>query len=108
MSESIKLVRGDNRPQVKVTLTDDTTGNAIDITGATVRMRFRAAGTDTVLATLVGTVTGGITGDAVFNWPVGALDVPEGAYEGEIEITFADTTVQTVYDVLKFKLREQF
>jgi len=31
-----------------------------------------------------------------------------GDYEGEIQITFADTTVQTVYDLLKFKLREDF
>jgi hypothetical protein len=31
-----------------------------------------------------------------------------GDYEGEIEITFVDTTVQTVYDLLKFKVREDF
>jgi hypothetical protein len=31
-----------------------------------------------------------------------------GDYEGEIEITFADGQVQTVYDLLKFKIREDF
>jgi hypothetical protein len=31
-----------------------------------------------------------------------------GDYEGEIEITFADNQVQTVYDLLKFKVREDF
>lgn len=108
MSESIKLVRGDTRPQVKVTLTDDTTGLAIDITGATVRLRFRAAGSDLVLSTIVGAVINGLGGVAVFQWPVGSLDVEAGAYEGEIEVTFSDTTVQTVYEVLKFKLRDQF
>lgn len=108
MAESIKLVRGDTRPQVQVTLTDDTTGLPIDITGATVRLRFRAAGSDVVLATIVGTVTSGVNGNAVFQWPVGSLNVDAGAYEGEIEVTFSDTTVQTVYDVLKFKLRDQF
>lgn len=108
MSEQIKLVQGDTRPQVQVTLTDDTTGLPIQITGATVRMRFRAAGSSTVLSTLVGTVTDGVKGTAVFQWPVGSLSVDEGAYEGEIEITFADATVQTVYEILKFKLRAQF
>jgi hypothetical protein len=31
-----------------------------------------------------------------------------GDYEGEIQITFVDGTIQTVYDLLKFKLREDF
>lgn len=108
MSEKIKLVQGDTRPQVKVTLTDDTTGDPIDLGTGTVRMRFRAAGDSTVLSTLVGTIVNSVGGVVVFSWPDGALNVDAGDYEGEIEITFADTTVQTVYDLLKFKLREQF
>jgi hypothetical protein len=108
MSEKIKLVQGDTRPQVKVTLTDDTTSLPIDLGTGTVRMRFRAAGDATVLATIVGTITSSINGTVVFSWPEGVLDVPAGDYEGEIEITFADSTVQTVFDTLKFKLREQF
>jgi hypothetical protein len=31
-----------------------------------------------------------------------------GDYEGEIEITFPDGQIQTVYDPLKFKVREDF
>lgn len=108
MSEKIKLVQGDTRPQVKVTLTDDTTGLPIDITRGTLRMRFRAAGSDTVLSTLVGTIVDGPGGVGVFQWPVGALSVEPGDYEGEVEVTFEDLTVQTVYDLLLFKLRAQF
>lgn len=108
MSEKIKLVQGDTRPQVKVTLTDDTTGLPVDITRGTLRMRFRAAGTDVVLATLVGTITDGPNGVGVFQWPAGTLDVDAGDYEGEVEVTFEDATVQTVYDLLIFKLRAQF
>jgi len=108
MSETIKLVQGDTRPQIKVTLTDDTTGMPIDITRGVLKMRFRAAGESVVLTTLTGTILDGAAGTGVFNWPVGALDVNEGNYEGEIEVTFEDTTVQTVYELLKFKLRSQF
>lgn len=108
MAEKIKLVRGDTRPQLEITLTDESDGSAINITGATVRMRFRAAGTDTVLSNFTGVISDAANGKAVFLWPQGALDVEPGEYEGEIEVTFPDTTVQTVYDVLKFKLREQF
>jgi BppU N-terminal domain len=108
MSEKIKLVQGDTRPQIRVALTDDTTGLPVDITGATVVLKFRAAGDSVVLSTLSGTVTEGINGAVVFSWPEGALDVDSGDYEGEIEVTFADTTIQTVYETLKFKVREQF
>jgi hypothetical protein len=31
-----------------------------------------------------------------------------GDYEGEIEMTFSDGQIQTVYDTLRFKVREDF
>jgi len=126
MSEKIKLVQGDTRPQLVLSLTDDTTGDPIDVSTATVRMRFRALGSTTVLSTMTaskiagrvledGTIdltspydTPGVGGRCVISWSAGALSLDPGDYEGEIEITFADTTVQTVYDTLKFKLRGQF
>jgi hypothetical protein len=108
MAEKIKLVQGDTKPQIKVTLTDETTGEIVDITAATPRLKFRAANTDTVLTTMVGSVTDGAAGECVFVWPTGALDVEPGDYEGEVEITFEDNTIQTVYDLLKFKLRQDF
>jgi hypothetical protein len=108
MAEKIKLVQGDTRPQIKVTITDETTDLAVDITNSTPRLKFRAAGSTTVLTTIVGTVTDGPNGVCIFVWPTGALDVAAGDYEGEIEITYQDSSVQTVYDLLKFKLRQDF
>lgn len=110
MAEKIKLVQGDTKPAIVCRLTDDTTGNPLGITGATVRLKFRAAGATTLTATVTGTVTDGPNGEVVF-YPASApamLQGEPGDYEGEIEITFADTTVQTVYDLLKFKVREDF
>ena len=108
MAEKIKLVQGDTKPQIKVTLTDETTGDAVDISNSTPRLKFRASNTTEVLTTMVGTVTDGPAGICVFVWPSGALDVEPGDYEGEIEVTFEDETVQSVYDLLKFKLRQDF
>lgn len=126
MTERIKLVQGDTRPQLVLSLTDDKTGGTIDISTATVRLKFRESETTEILATLVankipgrlntdGTIdfTGpyalsGKGGRCVVDWSSQALNHDAGNYEGEIEITFEDGTVQTVYDVLKFKLREQF
>lgn len=126
MADKIKLVQGDTRPQLILSLTDDTTGNPIDISTATVRLKFRASGSSTILATLSATAIAGVVledgtvstnapydvagkgGRCVVSWNSSALSNPAGDYEGEIEITFSDASVQTVYDVLKFKVREQF
>ncbi|CAB5220384.1 hypothetical protein UFOVP236_43 [uncultured Caudovirales phage] len=126
MAEKIKLVHGDTKPALVVSLTDQSTGDPIDVATATVRMKFRAAGGDTVLSTLTaskiagrvltdGTVNSaapydvpGKGGRVQFGWGIGDLNQDAGDYEGEIEITYSDSSVQTVYDVLKFKLRKDF
>lgn len=109
MAEKIKLVQGDTRPQIQVTLTDENTGSPIDISNATCRLKFRAAGGTTVLDTLTGSVTNGPAGQVVFVWNAGSLNVDPGDYEGEVEVTFPNNAgIQTVYDLLKFKVREDF
>ena len=110
MAEKIKLVQGDTRPALVCTLTDETTGQAINLGGATARLKFRAAGETQLTATVTGVVTNATTGQVVF-YPASAPEMlagDAGDYEGEIEITFTDGQVQTVYDILKFKVREDF
>ena len=110
MAEKIKLVQGDTRPAIVVTLTDDTTSEAINITGATVVMRFRAVGGTTLQATITGSVTDGSAGQCAF-YPSSAPEMltgDAGDYEGEIEITFEDGQIQTIFELLKFKIREDF
>lgn len=116
MAERIKLVQGDTRPYLIIDLTDETTGAPINVSdaGTSVVVKFREAGADTIKATLtcykLATETGqalGAGGRVQAAWPAGALDTA-GSFEGEIEITFADGSVQTVYDKLKFTVREQF
>lgn len=110
MAEKIKLVQGDTKPALVCNITDETTGEAINLTGATVRLKFRAAGATVLTATVVGTVTDASAGQVAF-YPASApqmLQGEAGDYEGEIEITFSDNTVQTVYDLLKFRVREDF
>jgi hypothetical protein len=110
MSEKIKLVQGDTRPALVCNLTDDTTGLAVDITGATAVLKFRATGATELQATVPGAITDGANGQVTF-YPASAPEMLQGAagdYEGEIEVTFSDTQIQTVYDVLKFRLREDF
>lgn len=109
-TDRIYLVQGDvNRPQIQATITDENTGSVINITGATVVLKFRLVGSDTLQATITGTVTNGSSGLVVFSMTEEALAGAAGEYEGEIEVTFAaGAGVQTVYDLLKFRVREQF
>jgi hypothetical protein len=110
MSEKIRLVRNDTRPAIVCTITDSRTEAAINITGATVRLKFRAAGQETLTATITGAVTDGPAGQVAF-YPATApqmLQGEQGDYEGEIEITFPDGQIQTVFDIVKFRLRQDF
>lgn len=109
-SEKIRLVRNDTRPALVCTITDDTTGVAVNITGATVRLKFRVAGAESLTATVIGSVTDGPAGQVTF-FPASAPEMLEGEpgdYQGEIEITFSDGQIQTVFDLLRFKVREDF
>lgn len=128
MADRLKLVQGDTRPPLVVAITD--VDGPVDLSdgGITLRFKFRAEGDDTVLATYVGSKLTGLVEDdgtvsvtppydtpgkggrVQFDWIFApeALEGPAGNYEGEIEITFQDGSVQTVFDLLKFKMREQF
>ena len=130
MAEKIYLVQGDSRPDVICELSDQKTGDPVAIDGATARMKFRKVGVTTTLTTLTGTLLPGVTvvaadgtssvsvdapynvagagGRVQFVWGATDLNIDAGDYEGEIEVTFSNNKIQTVYDVLKFKVREDF
>ena len=126
MAEKIKLVQGDTKPALIVSLTDETSGAPIAVNGCTVRLYFRASGSSTILATVVGNpLVGALNADGTvnsnspynlagsggrvqFSWGSTDLNQDAGDYEGEIEITYTDGTKQTVYDLLKFKIRQDF
>lgn len=126
MADKIYLVQGDTKPQIKCVVSDETSGQLIDLSGSTVVLKYRAAGAAEVLATLPGLLLPGVEeadgtinlnapynidgagGRVVFVPTLAATEQQPGAYEGEIEITFADGSIQTVYKLLKFTLRAQF
>lgn len=105
----IKLVQGDQRPYIKLTLTNPD-GTPVDVSnaGTVVLVKFRAANTTTTLSTITCLKpNGGSDGVVSFNFPGTTLNVPAGQYEGEVEINFSGE-YQTVYDVLNFVVRQQF
>jgi len=110
MADVIRVVKGNEKPVIAVTLTDDTTGNAIDLSAGTtvVTVKFRKANTTNVLSTIATTkLGGGTTGQFQFDFSGGVLDVDSGMYEGEVNISF-NGAIQTVYDVINFRVRTGF
>jgi hypothetical protein len=106
MADKIKLVASDNRPFIVLTLLNPLEV-PINITGATIVVYFREAGAANLLATLPCFINDPDGGVCYFNFPADTLKGLLGAYEGEIEITFANGDKQTVYDLLKFQVRSQ-
>lgn len=106
-----KLVQGDDGPQIKVTLTRDTSGEVIDLTDKTVLLKFRKKNTSSVLTTITSSSAGSdlTNGIAIFVWGSSDLDIAPGNYEAEVEMTDNSSgVVETVYELLEFVVREDF
>lgn len=110
MATSFNYVQGDTGPQIKLTLTDDDTGTATDLTGASVTLHFRAAGESTVLfsRTLYVNPDSAATGIAILQWQTSDLNQVAGVYEGEVEIVKSTGLRETLYETLRFRIREDF
>ena len=123
--ETINLVQGDTKPELNFTLRDSATAVVTDpvtvldeddsstwaiinITGYTIKLKFKALTSFTVLFTESLAIISGSGGTCSMIWPADSLDITAGIYEGELQLTDGSSKVQTVYDKLKFKVREQF
>ncbi len=107
----IYLVKDDNGTQVECIITRDNTGLPVDLTGATARLKFRKKRTTTILFTLTNITDDQVdleAGEAVFVFSAANLDLDAGMYEGEVEVTFANSNVETVYEIIDFQVRDDF
>ena len=120
-SSTIKLVVGDTLPELNFTLKDSNTAAAgktldaddsitwaaVNLSGSTVRFRIREVGSTSVLSTITATVTGASTGQVAVAFPSGTWTT-SGTFEGEIEHTTSGGGIQTVQDLIKFQVRDDF
>lgn len=130
MAAKFKLVQHDTLPQIDLSLTDEISGEPLDLSDplTVIRCYFRAAGAsvlkDTLLlAKLPGRVvsTDEVTGRQKLNlatpydvpgrggrcavqWSTTSLDTP-GRFVGEIEVTFPDGGRLTAFETLQFDVR---
>lgn len=109
MSEVIKVVKGDTKPLITLTLTDEETGDPFDLSNetTTVYVNFRASGSTAEPQVIDCVKTDAANGVVQFDFSGGILDVDPGMYEGEIKVSLGGA-LHTVYDVLKFRVRSDF
>lgn len=133
VKRKFKVVQNDQLPEVWLSLTDDITGDPIDVSdvGTGVYAHLREVGQKAVKASLLcdkmpGVViaidddtgaqtisvappydTPGRGGRVAILWEADSLDTV-GVFQCEIEVVFADNKSMTWYDVLQFSVREQF
>lgn len=119
MSGLLDLVANDSLPSLAITLRNANTGekddpetwDAIDVSdpSTVVYMKFRKQGETAIIDTMTCVnETDGTDGKVVLVWSATALQgLTAGLYEGEIYIDF-NGSIQTVYDVVRFNIREDF
>jgi hypothetical protein len=108
---TIYLVQGDTGPQIYITVTREDTGAAINVSGGSARLKVRRKGSETLEFTLVAAnIASSLEeGKLYFSLDGGELaTIRAGSYEGEVELTLADSTVETVYEPIDIVIREDF
>jgi hypothetical protein len=102
------LVKNDTGPQLRLTLTDDISGDPIDLTGGSVTMHFRKMDTTALLFSRVAYISDAVNGICVIQWSAPDLNRAAGLYEAEIEVIDSGGARQTVYETISFTLRDEF
>jgi hypothetical protein len=87
------IKQNDTSPAMLATL-QDADGNAVNLTGATVRFHMRAVGGAQVVVDQSATVVTAIDGLVRYNWIADDTDTI-GSYQAEFEVTYADASIET-------------
>ena len=120
-SHTLDLVQGDTNPQLTVTLRDSNKAAAgkildaenpdtwarIDASGGSVSLKLKIQGADEIKETLLGVLTDAPNGVVTFLFGNETLDTV-GTLEGEIEYTDINNRKQTIYDLIRLRVRAQF
>ena len=106
MAKTIKVVQGDANLAFTATITDDETGDPVDLSASTVRLYYREVGGSGTPITVNCTLPGGGTDGVVGATLPASCFVNAGSFEAEVEVT-TGSQVKTVPKKQLFEVREQ-
>lgn len=85
--------QNDTSPSMLATL-QDANGDAVTVTGASVRFHMRAIGSTNVTVDAAAVIVDAANGIVRYDW--GAADTDTvGSYQAEFEVTYADGSIET-------------
>lgn len=87
------IKQNDTSPAMLATL-QDANGNAINLTGASVRFHMRSIGGGNPVVDAAATVVTAASGIVRYNWVAADTDTV-GTYQAEFEVTYADASIET-------------
>lgn len=87
------IKQNDTSPSMLATL-QDASGNAVDITGASVRFHLKPIGSSAVTVDAPATIVTALDGLVRYDWQAADTDTI-GSYQAEFEVTYGDGTVET-------------
>lgn len=104
------LVANDTASVLKATIVRNDTGVPIVMTDNVGRLKVKKRNSATVLFTITGTGTTQEKIDGTLNFAFGnnLVGLPKGIYEAEIEVTYPNLTVESVFELLTLNVRADF
>tara|TARA_R100000654_G_scaffold1381_2_gene5046 strand:+ start:20054 stop:20377 length:324 start_codon:yes stop_codon:yes gene_type:complete len=90
---AFNIKQNDTSPQIAATLKDGS-GNARDITGASVRFHMRRIGAASASVTSDATILVASAGTVKYAWQTGDTSTA-GSFQAEFQVTFADGGIET-------------
>jgi hypothetical protein len=87
------IKQNDTSPAMLATL-QDASGDAVNITAATVRFHMRRIGSTQVTIDQPAVIVTPLSGLVRYNWQA-ADTVAVGSYQAEFEVTYADASIET-------------
>lgn len=103
---SITLVQGDTAPTIRGTITDDETGDPLNLTDCDVYFQMRKKDDHRYTINGACTVVTPLTGSVTYALGVNDLNTP-GAYLVQFEVHYPDTRVQTTVSPIEVTVRRQ-
>ena len=103
---SITLVQGDTAPILRGTITDDETGQPLDLSNCDVYFQMRKKDDQRYTINAPCSITSEENGTVAYEIAANDLNTP-GEYQGQFEVHYQDTTEQTTHNVVTIFVRRQ-
>lgn len=102
------LVSGDTAAAITANITNNNSNTSENLSSATTLLKVRARNTSSVLFTVTG-IDGDLTnGEVLFPMGNNMTGLAPGFYEAEIEVTYSDLSTLSVFEIIRFQVRDDF